>query len=283
MFHLFTHAFFKSLLFLCAGAVIHYIHSNDMRDMGGLRKSMPVTHITFLIACLAIAGIPPFSGFFSKEEILLAAYHSNKLVYGVAVFTSALTAFYMFRLYYSIFWSKKETVHEVHPREGSFSMKFTLVVLGICTLVAGFVPFSSLVSSDGVPLETHIDLAFSVFPVLLSLGGIMLATYLYKTKNNRPQTIATSSGGLYKTAYNKFYIDEIYLFLTKKIVFNLVGRPAAWIDKNIVDGFMNLLAYTTAKISELIKDIQSGKLQNYTLYFFCGIIGLAALFIYVLT
>src|SRR4029077_12127544 len=107
MFHLFTHAFFKALLFLCAGAVIHAVHTNEMKDMGGLRKLMPITHITFLIACLAIAGIPPFAGFFSKEEILTAAFHSNKLIYFVGLFTSGLTAFYMFRLYFSIFWSKE--------------------------------------------------------------------------------------------------------------------------------------------------------------------------------
>ncbi|HLG29630.1 MAG TPA: NADH-quinone oxidoreductase subunit L, partial [Candidatus Brocadiales bacterium] len=122
MFHLFTHAFFKSLLFLGAGAVIHLIHSNEMKDMGGLRKYMPITHITFLIACLAIAGVPPFAGFFSKEEILLAAYHSNKLVYGVALFTSGLTAFYMFRLYFSIFWKAPSPLEkaggEAHHGEG---------------------------------------------------------------------------------------------------------------------------------------------------------------------
>src|SRR4051794_5035679 len=105
MFHLFTHAFFKSLLFLCAGAVIHVVHSNEMKDMGGLRKLMPITHIAFLIACLAIAGIPPFSGFFSKEEILHAAYQSNKFVFGIALLTSGLTAFYIFRLYFSIFYA----------------------------------------------------------------------------------------------------------------------------------------------------------------------------------
>ncbi|MEP7171215.1 MAG: NADH-quinone oxidoreductase subunit L, partial [Bacteroidota bacterium] len=103
MFHLFTHAFFKALLFLGAGAVIHMIHSNEMKDMGGLRKFMPITHITFLIACLAIAGIPPFAGFFSKEEILTAAFHSDKIIYSVALITAAITAFYMFRLYFSIF------------------------------------------------------------------------------------------------------------------------------------------------------------------------------------
>jgi len=118
MFHLFIHAFFKSLLFLGAGVVIHFIHSNEMKDMGGLRKHLPVANWTFLVACLAIAGIPPFSGFFSKEEILLAAYNSNKLVYGVALFTSGLTAFYMFRLYFSIFWNKNTDVQ--HPWRRSF-------------------------------------------------------------------------------------------------------------------------------------------------------------------
>ncbi|HXB45211.1 MAG TPA: proton-conducting transporter membrane subunit, partial [Puia sp.] len=279
--HLFTHAFFKSLLFLCAGVVIHLVHSNDIKDMGGLRKLMPITHICFLIACLAIAGIPPFSGFFSKEEILLAAYDSNRVVYGVAVFTSALTAFYMFRLYYSIFWSKEVIMTEPSPDEGTLSMKLTLIILGICSLGAGFVPISSWVTSDGVPHPSGIDISFSALPVFSAVGGIVLAAFLYKAQNNRAQKIASGFGGLYKAAYKKFYIDEIYLFVTKKIIFNLVGRPAAWIDKYIVDGFMNLLATITVKISEVIKGLQSGKVQSYTLYFFGGIIALAMLFIYV--
>src|SRR5678809_997183 len=131
MFHLFTHAFFKSLLFLGAGVVIHFIHSNEMKDMGGLRKYLPITNLSFLVACLAIAGIPPFAGFFSKEEILLAAYHSNKFIYGVALFTSGLTAFYMFRLYFSIFWNKNVEMHNHHD-EGPFSMKMPLIVLAAC-------------------------------------------------------------------------------------------------------------------------------------------------------
>jgi NADH-quinone oxidoreductase subunit L len=106
LFHLFTHAFFKALLFLGAGMVIHFIHSNDMKDMGGLRKYMPVTHLVFLLACLSIAGIPPFAGFFSKEEILTAAYHGNTAIYYIALITAGITAFYMFRLYFSIFWNK---------------------------------------------------------------------------------------------------------------------------------------------------------------------------------
>ncbi len=279
MFHLFTHAFFKSLLFLCAGAVIHVVHSNEMKDMGGLRKLMPLTHIAFLIACLAIAGIPPFAGFFSKEEILLAAYNSNKFIYAVGIFTSMLTAFYMFRLYFSIFHHKEPQV-QIHHGEGSFSMKLPLLVLAACTAFAGFVPLSAFVTADGIPLKTHLDIAFSAVPVILSIVAILFAARLYRKQNDLPDRMATSLGGIYRSAYKKFYIDEIYLFITKKIIFNLVGKPAAWIDKNIVDGFMNLLAVITTKFSALIKGLQSGKVQNYTLYFFAGIAGLAVLFIY---
>lgn len=282
MFHLFTHAFFKSLLFLGAGAVIHFVHSNEMKDMGGLRKWMPVTHISFLVACLAIAGIPPFAGFFSKEEILLAAYQSNKLVYGIGLFVAALTAFYMFRLYFSIFW-KNETSMQAHHGEGSFSMKMPLIVLAVCTVAAGFIPFGNYISSDGAPLATHFDPLFSLAPVASAVAGILLAAWLYKKENERPAKIAASLGGIYRAAYRKFYIDEIYLFITKKILFNLVGAPAAWIDKHVVDGFMNLVAVTTARTSAMIKGVQSGKVQSYALYFFGGVVALAVLFIYLWT
>ena len=290
MFHLFTHAFFKSLLFLGAGAVIHLVHSNEMKDMGGLRKLMPITHITFLIACLAIAGIPPFAGFFSKEEILLAAFHSNKLIYGVALFTSGLTAFYMFRLYFTIFWSKpsyanasdgRESHAHAEHGEGTSTMKIPLIILGACAILAGFFPIASLVTSDGAALETHIDIVFSIAPVLLAIGGILLAMNLYKSENDKPQKLAISLGGFYTAAHKKFYMDELYLFITKNIIFNIIGKTAAWIDKNIVDGFMNFLAGFTALISELIKGLQSGKLQQYAIYFFVGVIGFMLLFIYI--
>ncbi len=280
MFHLFTHAFFKSLLFLGAGAVIHLVHSNEMKDMGGLRKLMPITHITFLIACLAIAGIPPFAGFFSKEEILLAAFHSNKMVFFVALFTSGLTAFYMFRLYFSIFWSKESHVHENGHGEGTLTMKLPLVILAVFAVFAGFFPIASLVTSDGLALETHIDYLFSLTPVALAVAGILLASSLYKSENSKPQSIATTLGGLYTAAHKKFYMDELYMFITHKIIFNLIGKPAAWIDKNIVDGLMNLFADTTAQISDNMKGLQSGKLQQYASYFFVGVLGFMLLFIY---
>jgi len=280
MFHLFTHALFKALLFLGAGAVIHYVHSNEMKDMGGLRKFMPVTHITFLIACLAISGVPLFAGFFSKEEILLAAYHSNTIIYWMALLTSGLTAFYMFRLYFNIFWSKPHHAHGDSHGEGGFVMMIPLVLLAIGAAAAGFIPFGKFVSVDGKPLASHFDLAFSIAPVAIGLAGIGFAFWLYKKQNERPARLAASLGGIYKAAYRKFYIDEIYLFITKKILFNLVGRPAAWFDKNIVDGMINLTGNTTAKVSEGIKKIQSGKVQQYAIYFLAGAILLAVLFIY---
>ncbi len=250
MFHLFTHAMFKALLFLGAGAVIHYVHSNEMKDMGGLRKYMPVTHITFLIACLAIAGVPPFAGFFSKEEILLAAYHNNPAIYWIALITSGLTAFYMFRLYFSIFWSKPHHPHGEHHKEGPFVMMLPLILLSIGAAAAGFIPFGKYVSTDGNPLATHFDIQFSILPVALGLAGIFTAMWLYKKQNNRPGSIASAMGSFYKATYHKFYIDEIYLFITKKILFNLVGRPAAWFDRNIVDGLVNFTGNTTQLVAE---------------------------------
>jgi NADH-quinone oxidoreductase subunit L len=296
MFHLFTHAFFKALLFLCAGVIIHRVHSNEMKDMGGLRKLLPLTHACFLIACLAIAGIPPFSGFFSKEEILLAAWHANKFVYGIGLFTSGLTAFYMFRLYFSIFWGHplrdadggpprdsgghRPRESGSHHGEAPFTMRLPLVILALGAIFAGFVPFSRLVTYGGAPQETHGIGVFAIAPVALALTGMFIAGYLYRGKSRRPAAVF---GGLYKFVYHKFYIDEAYSFITKKIIFNLIGKPAAWIDRNIVDGLMNLLATVTARISMGIKGFQSGKVQDYVLYFFAGIAGLTVLFIYIYT
>jgi len=258
------------------------VHSNDMKDMGGLRKYMPVTHFTFLIACLAIAGVPPFAGFFSKEAILHTAYESNKLIYTIGLITSGITAFYMFRLYFNIFWNKEAHLHGEHHGEGTFSMRIALIILATCTLIVGFIPFSHYVTANGIPVETELDITFSILPVVLVLAGIGIAFLLYSKASDRPDKIANSIGGFYKASYHKFYIDEVYLFVTKKIIFNLIGKPAAWFDRNIVDGFMNLVATITEEISAFIKGIQSGKVQGYAMYFFLGIVGLTVLFVYFL-
>ncbi len=249
--------------------------------MGGLRKYMPITHLTFLIACLAIAGIPPFSGFFSKEEILLAAYESNKAIFYIALITSGLTAFYMFRLYFSIFWKKSFHSKQEHHKEGGITLLFPLVFLALMTLIAGFVPFSNYVTAEQKSLDTALHLQFSIAPVAIALAGILIAYLLYQKENNRSASITKSMGNLYRLAYKKFYIDEIYIFITKKIIFNLIATPAAWFDKNVVDGAVNEGGETTQWISESIRKLQSGKLQHYAIWFLVSTLGLVLLFIYI--
>ena len=286
MFHLFTHAFFKSLLFLCAGVIIHLVRSNDISDMGGLRKTMPLTNIAVLVACLAIAGIPPFAGFFSKEQILMAAWETNRAVYVAGVLIAGLTAFYMFRLYFSVFWNHSNpslpASHDVHHAEGAWTMKVPLVILTLCSLLAGVVPFSKFITYNGVPVAPTHEVLFSIVPVAVALAGIMVAGVLYKRANDKPSLIASRLHLVYQTLYRKMYIDELYLFLTKKIAFNLVGRPAAWIDKNVVDGTMNGIAWTTGRIAVMIKGLQSGRVQSYALYFLGGTLALVILFVYLL-
>jgi NADH-quinone oxidoreductase subunit L len=290
-FHLFTHAMFKALLFLGAGAVIHYVHSNDMKDMGGLRKHMPVTHIVFLIACLAISGIPPFAGFFSKEEILTAAHHNNPLIYWCAIGTAALTAFYMFRLYFNIFWNKEfkpahhgSDHHDDHAHgEAPWSMKIPLIILAILSMGAGFIPFGEFVTSDGQAIHPEFHLTAAILPVSLAIGAILLAAVFYRKVSAVPQKLADGLKTLYQGAYNKFYIDEIYLFVTKKIIFGTFGAIAAWFDKNIVDGAINLSATASENLSETLRGMQSGKVQGYAVYFFSGLLGFVLLFVFLWT
>lgn len=269
MFHLFTHAFFKALLFLGAGAVIHAVHSNEMSHMGGLRKYMPVTHITFLIACLAIAGIFPFSGFFSKDEILSAAFHSDKLIFFTLLFVAGLTAFYMFRLYFNIFWGK-EHKHEHTPHEAPKVMLLPLVILAIFSVFTGFINFPSFVSSDGSPFGAHIDLTIASVSIAAAVIGIVIATWLYMRGGDRPARIAERMGGLYKAALNKFYLDEVWMFVTKKIIFNCISRPIAWFDKHIIDGSIDALGFGTNKTAYGIRKFQSGQVQQYAMVFVVG-------------
>jgi NADH-quinone oxidoreductase subunit L len=279
MFHLFTHAFFKALLFLGAGAVIHAVHSNEMKDMGGLRNYLPITHITFLIACLSIAGIPPFSGFFSKDEIMVAAFEHNKIIFGLLYLTAGLTAFYMFRLYYRIFWGESDKQYHHQPHEAPLNMTIPLIFLASLTCVSGFIPFSKLVSSNGEPFQTHIDWLVASLSVLVGVIGIVVATIMYRKANALPDKVAASVSGLYKASYHKFWFDEVWLFVTKKIIFERVSRPIAWFDRHIVDGFMNLLSTVTNGMSRSIKWIQSGELQDYVWAFYVGTMALVILIV----
>ncbi|MCE5206272.1 MAG: NADH-quinone oxidoreductase subunit L [Porphyromonadaceae bacterium] len=279
MFHLFTHAMFKALLFLGAGSVIHAVHSNEMENMGGLRKQMPITHLTFLTACLAIAGIPPFSGFFSKDEILSATYLYNTGLGVWMTLVAGLTAFYMFRLYFSIFWGKeKQHAHPLH--ESPKSMTFPLIFLAIPTLLGGFIPFGQFVTADRAPYTIHMDLMVAGISVIIALVGILIARKLYQHPE-KPVTVPSGLKGFHKAASHRFYIDEIYLFITKKILFNGVSRAFAWFDRHVVDGFINGLATATDWFSIRIRGFQSGEIQWYAWVFLFGTLLITALILFI--
>ncbi len=269
MFHLFTHAMFKALLFLGAGSIIHSVHSNLMKDMGGLRKYMPVTHFTFLIASLAISGIPPFSGFFSKDEILAAAFQSNKFLFYVEYITAGITSFYIFRLYFNIFWGK-DTKYKHIPHEAPLNMAIPLIVLALGAAFSGFIPFHNLVTSNMKPFAIETNFLIALPSVAIGLLGIAVAWVLYKKENDLSGKIVKRMGVLYTATFHKFYIDEIYLFVTKTIIFNYIARPIAWFDHNVVDAFMIGIGTMSMKFSYKIKRLQSGELQQYAFVFVAG-------------
>ena len=260
--------------------------------MGGLRKYMPITNWTFLIACLAIAGIPPFSGFFSKDEILSASYEFSPYIGGIMTFVAALTAFYMFRLYYSIFWGKDYQVkaaahgHDDHghghtPHESPFAMAFPLVFLAAVTCVAGFIPFGNLVSTTGEAYHIHINMTVAIMSVVVASVSILLATLMYRKPSATPDKMEKTFKGLHTAASNRFYLDEVYLFITKKIVFNSISRPIAWFDRHVIDATMDGFAGTTQWISRKIKGFQSGQVQQYAYVFLLGTLIIALLVIFV--
>lgn len=280
MFHLFTHAMFKALLFLGAGCIIHAVHSNEMSAMGGLRKYMPITHITFLIACLAISGIPPFSGFFSKDEILTAAFAYMPAMGWIMTAIAAMTAFYMFRLYYGIFWgTENKALHAEHtPHEAPFTMTFPLMFLALVTCVAGFIPFGHFVSADGQLYDIHLDWNVAGTSIIIAVASIFLATYMY-IGERQPQAdaLAEKFGKLHRWAYKRFYMDEVYQYITHRIIFAHISKPIAWFDRHIIDGFFNFLAWGTNALSFRIRGLQSGSVQGYAYVFLLGTLILLAI------
>ncbi len=273
MFHLFTHAMFKALLFLGAGAIIHAVHSNEMSAMGGIRKYMPVTHITFLIACLAIAGIPPFSGFFSKDEILAACFRFSPAIGWMMSVIAGMTAFYMFRLYYGIFWGKEnKELHARHtPYEAPLSMSIPLMFLAAVVCVSGFIPFGHFVSSNGQAYDIHLNVQVAVTSVCISIVAIVLATFMYM-KEQQPvaDKLAATFKTLHRAAARRFYIDEIWLFVTKKIIFRRISAPLAWFDRHVVDQFFNFTAWSANASADEVRGMQSGKIQSYCIWFLTG-------------
>ncbi len=282
MFHLFTHAMFKALLFLGAGCIIHAVHSNEMSAMGGLRKYMPITHITFLIACLAISGIPPFSGFFSKDEILSACFAYSPFMGWIMTAIAAMTAFYMFRLYFGIFWgTENKQLHAEHtPHEAPLTMTFPLMFLAVVTCVAGFIPFGHFVSADGQAYDIHLDWNVAGTSIVIAVGAIALATYIYMGECQPvAEAAAEKLQKLHRWAYKRFYMDEVYQYITHRIIFAHISKPIAWFDRHVVDGFFNFLASGSHALSFRIRGLQSGAVQKYAYVFFVGILLLLAVMV----
>ncbi len=278
MFHLFTHAMFKALLFLGAGALIHAVHSNDYTAMHGLRKYMPITHITFLIGCLAIAGIPPFAGFFSKDEILSACYAWSPWIGIWMTMVAGLTAFYMFRLYYLIFWWKEHECHHGHaPHEAPLPMRIPLIFLGAVSVVAGLVPFGHFVTYNRMPYDIHLDWAIAGTSIAVACVAIFIAYRMYCHQNEVPAKMKAALPRLWDWCYHRFYWDELYMFVTHKIIFNGICRPIAWFDRHIIDGTMDGFAIITNKASYAIRGLQSGQVQMYVWIYLIGALILGAL------
>ena len=275
MFHLFTHAMFKALLFLGAGANIHAVHSNEVDAMGGLRKYMPICHITFLIGCLAIAGIPPFAGFFSKDEILVAAFENSPLWGTWLTVVAGMTAFYMFRVYYLIFWWNNPDFGEHKPHEAPAVMTIPLIFLAAVSCVAGLIPFGEFVTWNREVYHIHLNYTVAGTSVVVALIGIALATVLYRKENSIPEKMQNAVRGLWTAAYHRFYMDELYQFITHKIIFARICKPIAWFDRHIIDGTMDMFANVTNKVSVAIRGLQSGSIQAYILVYFVGVLLIA--------
>ncbi len=289
MYHLFTHAMFKACLFLGAGCIIHAVHSNEMAKMGGLRKYMPVTHITFLISCLAIAGIPFFSGFSSKDEIITACFAYSPWVGWIMTGVAAMTAFYMFRLYYGIFWGTEDKEGHAHhtPHEAPLTMTIPLIVLTVITVGVGVVStlggflnwewasFGSLVTANGSSYTIHFDTQIAATSTVIAIIAICLATYIYKgEKQPIADKLYSLMPRLHRAAYKRFYMDEVYQFVTHKIIFRFISTPIAWFDRHVVDGTFDFMAWGANEAGESIRPWQSGDVRQYAVWFLTGTVAL---------
>ncbi|WP_328812755.1 NADH-quinone oxidoreductase subunit L [Paradesulfitobacterium ferrireducens] len=275
MFHLMTHAFFKALMFLGAGSVIHALHEKqNIWDMGGLWKKMPITGWTFFIGVLAISGVPPFAGFWSKDEILAAALHNgHPVIYAVGLFTAFLTAFYMSRLFFVAFTGPSKP--ENHPHESPWTMTLPLIILGVLSVVGGLVAlpehnFAFYVHAGELEHEA-MDWALAGISVVAGLIGIGLAYTIYVRKAIAAESIVAKFPGIYRLLKNKYYVDEFYLWLIHHIMDGL-AKVLYWIDLYIVDGIINGLALFTRGSARTLRRTQTGQLQTYALVFFFAVV-----------
>lgn len=269
MFHLMTHAFFKALMFLAAGSVLHALHDTaDIFKMGGLRRQMPFTFAAMAVGVIAIAGIPPFAGFYSKDEILATAYAVSAPLYLIAVVTAFLTAFYMARLLFVAFFGEPKP--ENHAHESGPAMLLPLLVLGTLSIIGGYLGHAAGFGHWIYFGEAHtapVNWLVAGTSTLVAMVAIALAWSIYGAGVIKPYQVRDRLELLYQLSYHKFYIDEAYAWLNRHIV-NGFGRLLAWVDIYLVDGLVNLLALTIRASGAVLRRTETGQLQHYALVFF---------------
>jgi NADH-quinone oxidoreductase subunit L len=292
VFHLVTHAFFKALLFLGAGSVIHGLHEEqDIRKMGGLRTLMPTTHWTMLVATLAIAGIFPLAGFWSKDEILAGAIKSgglNILWWLVALVTAFMTSFYMFRLYYMTFHGEPRMSEEVRPHvhESPPSMRVPLMVLAVLSMIGGFLgvpPEGGILHqalepvfheafelSGGHHAFAFIDIVLMMVSLAVAIAGWVMAYRFYVQQPELPQQWAQRWQTYYTLLVNKYYVDETYATFVIKPIYRFSQVLWRWVDDFVIDGIVNLVGKIVEFFGEAVRWFQTGNVRTYAAVLVAG-------------
>ncbi|CAG7634328.1 NADH-quinone oxidoreductase subunit L [Paenibacillus solanacearum] len=274
IFHLLTHAFFKALLFLGAGSVIHAVHTQDIHEMGGVGSKMKVTAWTFAIGALALSGIVPLSGFWSKDAILAEAWNTGHTgLFWVGLIAAFFTAFYMSRLFFLVFMGKPR--HQGHVHESPASMTFPLIVLAVLAVVAGFAftPFSPWLGSwlTGHAEEEHAQWFVMIMSTLAGVLGIGVGYLVYLKRTIPADTISARAPWLYRLLNRKYYIDELYQAVIVNALQGL-GRLLQWFDIYVVDGLVRLSSYAVVGIGRLGSRLQNGQVQSYGLATLLGLL-----------
>ncbi|HEX4168486.1 MAG TPA: NADH-quinone oxidoreductase subunit L [Bryobacteraceae bacterium] len=270
IFHVMTHAFFKALLFLGAGSVIHGLAGEqDLRHMGGLRKYMPITCVTLGVASLAISGVPGFSGFFSKDAILSAAYERAPWMFWVGAITAGLTAFYVFRAFFLAFFGDYRGHH--HPHESPASMTMPLVILAVLAAGGGFINIPQWLSPM-YPLAEHENTTAMIISASFGIVGIIVAYFLYVAQPKMAESLKTAAGPLYTLVNNRYYVDEIYQSVIVQPL-EAISRVVFWrgVDETLIDGgLVNGLGRVVRGWGSLFRRWQSGSIRNYATWVLAG-------------
>jgi NADH-quinone oxidoreductase subunit L len=295
IFHLFTHAFFKALLFLAAGAIIHTVHSNNMSEMGGLARAMPVTFVTFLVGALALTGIAPLAGFWSKDEILTDAWNAGfggageaatsqtvaQIVFVTGMVTAFLTALYVGRMLWLTFGAAYRG--QGHPHEADAAMLFPLVVLAVGAALAGFVglgdnSIATWIQTESLPAHgpVALNVGLIVATTVVALAGLAVGTALYRRGLPEHEYLERLPL-LWKTLQRKYFLDDLYEQGIVRAVVGALAPATYWFDQRVIDGVVNGAGLGTRRLARGLRYVQSGQAQWYAAALFIGVIGLAVL------